>query len=82
MPSDVKGRVDAIVHDTTIDRAAKIKKLRQMEADAMARERATTEGMTAPTGTPTSRDGEDLKAIEQALSELGEAAADTGPASL
>ncbi len=78
MPSDVKGRVDAIVHDTTIDRAAKVKKLRQMEADAMARDRATTEGMTAPV----SRDGEDLKAIEQALTELGEDAADTGAASI
>lgn len=78
MPSDVKGRVDAILHDTTIDDAAKIKKLRQMEADAMARERASTEGMTAPS----SPDGEELKAIEKALTKLGEAAADTGPASL
>lgn len=78
MPSDVKGRVDAIVHDTTINRDAKVKKLRQMEADAMARARATTEGMT----TPVSRDGEDLKVIEQALTMLGEPAADAGPASL
>lgn len=78
MPSDVKGRVDTILHDTTIDDAAKIKKLRQMEADAMARQRATSEGMTAPV----SRDGDELKSIEQALTALGEAAADTGPASL
>ncbi|RYD96819.1 MAG: hypothetical protein EOP61_17470 [Sphingomonadales bacterium] len=78
MPTDVKGRVDAIVHDTTIDRAAKIKKLRQMETDAMARDRATSEGMTAPA----SRDGDDLKAIEKALTALGEDAADTGAASI
>lgn len=78
MPSDVQQRVESLLHDDALDRDAKIKKLRQMEADAKARQRATTEGMTSPT----SRDAEDLKIVEKALIALGEAAADTGPASL
>jgi|JI10StandDraft_1071094.scaffolds.fasta_scaffold30662_7 hypothetical protein len=78
MGSEVERRVESLLHDEALDRAAKVSKLRQMEADAMARQRASTEGMSPAA----SRDAEDLKAVEKALLELGETAIDTGPASL
>jgi signal transduction histidine kinase len=71
-------RIGAILDDARYDRKAKIEKLRQLEADAMAKQRASTEGM-AP---PDPEEGDDIKAIEKALKDLGENAADTGPASL
>lgn len=74
----MKERVEGILCDVALDKAAKIAKLRQLETDALARQRAGTEGM-APS---TSRDGEDLKTVERALLTLGEAAVDQGPASI
>ena len=55
-----------------------VAKLRQWEGDALARQRASSEGM-APAA---ARDGVDLKAIEIALRSLGEDAVDQGPASI
>jgi hypothetical protein len=78
MPTDVKARVESILCDDKLDRDAKVSKLRQLETDALARQRAGTEGM-APSA---SRDGEDLKIVERALMSLGETAVDQGPASL
>ena len=78
MPGDMKDRVESILCDGALDRATKIAKLRQLETDALARQRAGTEGMAAST----SRDGEDLKTVERALLTLGETAIDQGPASL
>ena len=74
----MKERVESILCDGALDKAAKIAKLRQLEADALARQRAGTEGM-APS---TARDGEDLKTVERALLTLGESAVDQGPASI
>ncbi len=78
MPTEMQTRVDAILGDSALNNDAKIAKLRQMETDALARQRAGTEGM-APS---TARDGEDLKSVERALMALGETAVDQGPASL
>ncbi len=78
MADDIKARIEKLLADSTLDKAAKIKKLRQWEADAMARERASTEGMTSPVADS----GEELKAIETALTSLGEGASDKGPASI
>ena len=78
MPSDVKACVEGILCDDKLDRDAKVAKLRQVETDALARQRAATEGM----GASPSRDGEDLKIVERALMSLGETAVDQGPASL
>jgi len=78
MPSDVKACVEGILCDDKLNRDAKVAKLRQVETDALARQRAATEGMVASQ----SRDGEDLKIVERALMSLGETAVDQGPASL
>lgn len=78
MPGDVKSSVESILCDEKLDRDAKVVKLRQVETDVLARQRASTEGMTASR----SRDGEDLKTVERALMSLGETAVDQGPASL
>lgn len=77
MPTDMQRRVDKIVNDAALDRAAKIAKLRQLEADALARQRTSTEGMEPHHP----RDGDDLKSIETGLRALGEDAVDQGPAS-
>lgn len=74
----MKARIENLPADSTLDNAVKIAKLRQWEADAMARERASSEGMTPPGG----HEGVELKAIEVALSALGEDAIDTGAASI
>lgn len=74
----VQNRVDAILHNAALDAPAKIAQLREMEADALARERMGTEAL----GEARSDDGEDLKIIERALLALGAGAADTGAASL
>lgn len=78
MPSELAGRIGKLLADTALDRADKIAKLRQWEADALARQRAGTEGMAAAG----SREGEDLKQIETALRSLGEDSIDQGPASI
>ena len=78
MADDLKSRIEKLLADSTLDKAAKIAKLRQWEADALARQRAGSEGMNAPA----SRDGVDLKMIETALRTLGEDAVDQGPASI
>ena len=78
MSNDLTARIHALLSDGALDKAAKIAKLRQWEADALARQRAASEGMHAPA----SRDGVDLKAIETALRTLGEDAVDQGPASI
>ncbi len=77
MPSELANQIARLLADGSLDDAAKVAKLRQWEADALARQRAGTEGMA-----PTSRDGADLKAIETALRSLGEDAVDQGPASI
>ncbi len=78
MPSELASRIETLLADTALSRADRIAKLRQWEADALARQRAGTEGMApAP-----SRDGDDLKLIENALRSLGEDAIDQGPASI
>lgn len=77
MPSELAIRIETLLADGALDRAGKIAKLRQWEADALARQRAGSEGMA-----PGSRDGADLKAIETALRALGEDAIDQGPASI
>lgn len=82
MPSELASRIEALLADASLDRAGKIAKLRQWEADALARQRAGTEGM-APSGPrASSQEGDDLKQIEHALRSLGEDAVDQGPASL
>jgi hypothetical protein len=76
--SDLKRCVAAILADDALDRAAKIASLRQLEADALARQRGGTEGMEPVRPD----DGEDLKTVERALMSLGARAVDQGPASL
>lgn len=78
MPSELAGRIEALLAEGAINHAAKVAKLRHCEADALARQRASSEGM-APAA---SHDGADLKAIEIALRSLGEDAVDQGPASI
>ncbi len=78
MATETEKRIDIIVNDAALSGDAKIAKLRQLETDVLARQRATTEGMDVPG----SRDGDDLKSIERALAKLGEAPVDPGPASL
>ena len=78
MPSDTEVRIDRILNDDALDRDAKIAKLRQVETDVLARQRASTEGMEPHHP----RDGDDLKKVETALRALGVDAVDQGPASL
>lgn len=78
MATGMRDQIDRLLGDDNLDAAAKIAKLRQWETDALARQRASTEGMEVSGA----RDGDDLKAIEAALMSLGEAAVDQGPASL
>ena len=78
MPESIKARVEAVLCDPGLDTKAKAAKLRQFEQDALARQRASTEGMEPHRPT----EGEDLKIIERALISLGEKPADHGPASL
>jgi hypothetical protein len=78
MPEGIKTRVEAVLCDPELDTRAKVTTLRQFEEDALARQRASTEGMEPHHP----RDGEDLKIIERALLSLGEKPIDQGPASL
>lgn len=78
MATGMGDQINRLLSDESLDAAAKIAKLRQWETDALARQRASTEGMESSGD----RDGDDLKAIEAALMSLGEDAVDQGPASL
>jgi hypothetical protein len=78
MPEGIKTRVEAVLCDPKLDTKAKATILRQFEQDALARQRASTEGMEPHRP----NDGEDLKVIERALLALGEKPVDQGPASL
>lgn len=74
----ITSQIATILHDGQTDKHEKIKRLRQLELDARAKERGATEGFTPVDGD----DGEDLKAIEHALMRLGEEAVDPGAATL
>lgn len=78
MREGIKARVEAVLCDAGLDAKAKVARLRQFEQDALARQRASTEGMEPHRP----NDGEDLKVIERALLSLGEKPVDQGPASL
>ena len=78
MPEGIKARVEAILCDPKLDAKAKAARLRQFEQDALARQRASTEGMEPHRP----NDGEDLKIVERALLSLGEKPTHQGPASL
>ena len=76
--SHIKRRIVTILKDDQLDEAAKVEILRQLEADSLSKERSATEGMTPVDGD----DGEDLKAIEQALRKMGQQPVEAGAASL
>ena len=64
----MKRRIVMLLKDDGLDTGQKIAALRRMEEDSLAKERSATEGMIPVDGD----DGEDLKAIEQALRKLGQ----------
>jgi len=74
----IKRKIVTILTDDQIPSDEKIIVLRQLEADTLSKERSATEGMTAVDGD----DGEDLKAIENALRRLGAEPVEGGAASL
>jgi predicted dinucleotide-binding enzyme len=74
----IKREVVSLLIDEQVSNSEKITILRQMEADSLSKERSATEGMTPVDGD----DGEDLKAIENALRRLGEEPVEGGAASL
>ena len=74
----IKEAIDRVVADPNLSKDKKVAKLRQLEADALAKQRGGTEGLEP--NRPD--DGEELRAIERALMSLGETAVDQGPASL
>ena len=76
--SHIKRRIVTILTDNNLDATEKVEVLRQLEADALSKERSATEGMTAVDGD----DGEDLKAIEQALRKIGAQPVEAGASSL
>ena len=76
--SHIKRRIVTILKDAHLDEAEKVEVLRQLEADSLSKERSATEGMTPVDGD----DGEDLKAIEQALRKMGQRPVEAGAASL
>jgi hypothetical protein len=76
--SHIKRRIVTILKDDHLDENEKVEILRQLEADSLSKERSATEGMTAVDGD----DGEDLKAIEQALRKMGQQPVEAGAASL
>jgi hypothetical protein len=76
--SHLKRQLVTILTDHALNDIQKIAVLRQLEADSLSKERSTNEGMPAIN----SDDGEDLKAIEQALRKLGEKPVETGVSSL
>lgn len=74
----IKRKIVTILTDDQIPADEKIVVLRQLEADTLSKERSATEGMTPIDGD----DGEDLKAIENALRRLGAEPVEGGAASL
>ena len=76
--SHIKRRIVTILQDTSLDQTEKVEILRQLEADSLSKERSATEGMTPVDGD----DGEDLKAVEQALRKMGQQPVEGGAASL
>lgn len=76
--SHIKRRIVTILTDDHLAEGEKVEILRQLEADSLSKERSATEGMTPVDGD----DGEDLKAIEQALRKLGQQPVESGAASL
>ena len=76
--SHIKRRIVTILKDNSLDDNEKVEILRQLEADSLSKERSATEGMTAVDGD----DGEDLKAVEQALRKMGQQPVEGGAASL
>jgi len=76
--SHIKRRIVRILKDDTLGEGEKVLILRQLEADSLSKERSATEGMTAIDGD----DGEDLKAVEQALRKMGQQPVEGGAASL
>lgn len=76
--SHMKRRIVTILTDDQLLADEKVAELRELEADSLSKERSATEGMTPVDGD----DGEDLKAIEQALRKLGQEPVDAGASSL
>jgi predicted dinucleotide-binding enzyme len=76
--SHIKRQIVTILNDPTLENDEKVEVLRQLEADSLSKERSATEGMTPIDGD----DGEDLKAIEQALRKLGQQPVEAGANSL
>jgi predicted dinucleotide-binding enzyme len=76
--SHIKRRIVTILKDDQMGQIEKVEVLRQLEADSLSKERSATEGMTAVDGD----DGEDLKAIEQALRKMGQQPVEAGASSL
>ena len=76
--SHIKRQIVTILKDETLEDNEKVEVLRQLEADTLSKERSATEGMTPVDGD----DGEDLKAIEQALRKLGKQPVEAGANSL
>ncbi len=76
--SHIKRRIVTILKDDSLDSNEKVEILRQLEADSLSKERSATEGMTPVDGD----DGEDLKAVEQALRKMGQQPVEGGAASL
>lgn len=74
----IRESIQFIMASQSLSREQKVSRLRQLEADALAKQRGGTEGLEP--NRPD--DGEELRAIERALMSLGEAAVDQGPASL
>jgi predicted dinucleotide-binding enzyme len=76
--SHIKRQIVTILKNDDLEDNEKVEVLRQLEADTLSKERSATEGMTPVDGD----DGEDLKAIEQALRKLGEHPVEAGANSL
>ena len=76
--SHIKRRIVTILKDDQLNETEKVEILRQLEADSLSKERSATEGMTPVDGD----DGEDLKAIEQALRKMGQEPIEAGASSL
>jgi len=74
----IKRTIVTILKDAQLPDDEKVTILRQLEADALSKERSSTEGMTATD----SDEGEDLKTIENALRRLGHQPVEGGAASL
>lgn len=74
----MKRRIVSLLNNDEIESGEKIRVLRQLEMDSLAKERSATEGLIPVDGD----DGEDLKTIEQALRKLGQEPIAAGAASL